>query len=175
MGTEFETDKYKAFDPSADNIQLLIDSPCVYAICAKDITALPECMCSLQYKQIHGYRVIYVGQSVRGVRARDYRNHFCGSARNSTLRKSIGVLWGLQRHYYNNGKYRFMSEDETWLTNWMHNNLVLFYCAADDLDHKEQLLIDAYNPPLNIKNNRNTVNLTFRDHLKTLRCQRFDR
>ena len=38
--------------------------------------------------------MLYVGLSGgRGLRKRDYRNHFKGTARNSTLRKSLGALF----------------------------------------------------------------------------------
>ena len=38
------------------------------------------------------YNVVYVGKSSKSLRIRDYKQHFTGTAGNSTIRKSLGCL-----------------------------------------------------------------------------------
>lgn len=112
-------------------------------------------------------RIIYVGISNRSLRARDYRNHFNGNARGSTLRKSLGPLFHFikLKEENNLSKYRFVKEDEERLSMWMKKYLRLHYCVSDTPNEIEKLLISELNPPLNIKDNKNDINIEFRKHL----------
>ena len=109
------------FIPETDLPTKLPDTSGAYLICAKGIDILPVKMKELEYKYINELPVLYVGiagrptSRVKSLRKRDYRNHFNGKARTSTLRKSLGVLFGFEKEYereIKNSKYKFISEHE---------------------------------------------------------------
>lgn len=54
-------------------------------------------------------------------------------------------------------------------TEWMKDNLLLFYYANNDYANVEKELIRTYNPPLNLQGNFNKTNLDFRKELSALR------
>lgn len=68
-----------------------------------------------------------------------------------------------------NGKTTFGEFDERTLTEWMKDNLLLFYYANNDYANVEKELIRIYNPPLNLQGNFNKTNLDFRKELSALR------
>lgn len=71
---------------------------------------------------VDGYPGIYLGiYKKQGLRKRDYKNHFEGNARKSTLSKSLGSLYGWQenRVYYNDSIYKFQNFCEKKITNWI--------------------------------------------------------
>jgi hypothetical protein len=67
---------------------------------------------------------------------------------------------------------KFRTEDEQRLTEWMKNNLVMFYLDQPNFGQIEGGLINHFNPPLNLRNNHNSVNLEFRKKLSQLRRKR---
>lgn len=162
---------YIKVDPMTDDIQMMasMNYHGVYLICFRKLENVPTQMRLLEYSRFNEYYVIYAGKSSRGFKERDYRNHFRGSARNSTLRKSIGVLMNLERYYYPNNKYRFQSSEEEKLSKWMKENLIVFYKITNNIENEEKLLIENYYPPLNIQLNQAVQNQTFRNELKVLR------
>lgn len=93
------------FIPTIDMPAKLPDAAGAYLICAKHTDVLPVRMKELEYSYVNGLPVIYVGiagrptSRVKSIRKRDYRNHFNGKARSSTLRKSLGVLFGFEKEY----------------------------------------------------------------------------
>lgn len=122
-------------------------------------------------KKIDGYPIIYIGISqTQGLRRRIYNNHFNGTARNSTLRKSLGSLngWRKYRIYDNGGKYKFDEMHEQELTGCMYDNLIIFYWIdlSADIGDLETELINELNPPLNIVKNKSSINKRFRKKLK---------
>lgn len=128
---------------------------------------------SFQYKK-EKYNVVYVGKSSKSLRIRDYKQHFTGTAGNSTIRKSLGCLLGFKLiprdiNSPQNGKTTFGEFDERTLTEWMKDNLLLFYYANNDYANVEKELIRTYNPPLNLQGNFNKTNLDFRKELSALR------
>ena len=171
---------WSKYDPSRDNPDQIPDERGVYIICTKCIGKLPTQMTELKYSFLEGFPVIYVGISGRktsktfGLRTRDYHIHFNGTARKSTLRKSLGVLFNYKKIQYinevNTTKYRFIEEDETELTSWMKNNLLLFYFSAINPEALELELINYFAPPLNLKDNKRDENSEFRKKLSQLRC-----
>lgn len=106
---------------------------------------------SFDYKK-EKYNVVYVGKSSKSLRIRDYKQHFTGTAGNSTIRKSLGCLLGFKLiprdiNSPQNGKTTFGEFDERTLTEWMKDNLLLFYYANNDYANVEKELIRIYNPP----------------------------
>jgi hypothetical protein len=162
------------FDPQCDNPDDLPNQTGIYMISAKNKAILEEKMLGAVYQEIDDIPIIYIGISeTQGLRNRDYRNHFNGTARNSTLRKSLGSLfgWRADRIYDNSGRYRFNAKREQELTSWMHDNLIMLYwfnlnTHIGDLETK---LINELDPPLNISKNKSPINETFRKELKKLR------
>lgn len=168
--------KINIFDPSKDKTKLIPDEKGVYLISIKSITQLPEQMRDVFFNRFNEREVLYVGLSGgRGLRKRDYRNHFNGTARNSTLRKSLGVLFGYEKVHSRNEakstKYRFDIDSEQELSRWMKANLMMHYCTGiENVELIESMLIEAFNPPLNLAKNRNETNKKFRQYLSKLRC-----
>lgn len=168
--------KINIFDPSKDKAELIPDEKGVYLISVKNISQLPEQMRDVFFNRFNERQVLYVGLSGgRGLRKRDYRNHFNGTARNSTLRKSLGVLFGYEKVHRRNEakstKYRFDNDSEQELSRWMKANLMMHYCTGlENVELIETMLIGAFNPPLNLAKNKNETNKKFRQYLSKLRC-----
>lgn len=165
------------FNPLLDDYRTIPNSSGVYILCARDINQLPEQMRGLNYSYLKNYLVLYAGISsgAQGLKNRDYRNHFHGCARNSTVRKSLGVLFGYDKYFYTNGKYKFIPEHEKLLTQWMKSNILLFYYSTNyRISDIESDLIHKFNPPLNIQKNFNIANYQFKEYLLQLRntCKR---
>ncbi|MBU3187496.1 GIY-YIG nuclease family protein [Clostridium estertheticum] len=168
------------FIPTIDTPTKLPDEAGAYLICAKCTDVLPEGMNKLEYTYVNGLPVIYVGiagrptSRVKSIRNRDYRNHFNGKARSSTLRKSLGVLFGFKKEYENetnNLKYKFIDEHEEKLSKWMKDNLIMHFVRIDNPMEFEIYLINTYEPPLNLKDNKSEKNRDFRKELSRLRTR----
>ncbi|MBX4271905.1 GIY-YIG nuclease family protein [Clostridium estertheticum] len=168
------------FIPTVDTPTKLPDEAGAYLICAKDTDLLPERMKELEYMYVNGLPVIYVGiagrptSRVKSIRKRDYRNHFNGKARSSTLRKSLGVLFGFEKEYENEPnklKYKFIDEHEEKLSKWMKDNLIMHFVRIDNPMEFEIYLINTYEPPLNLKDNKSEKNRDFRKELSRLRTR----
>lgn len=129
------------------------------------------------FNRFNEREVLYVGLlGSRGLRKRDYRNHFNGTARISTLRKSLGVLFGYEKVHSRNEakstKYRFDNDSEQELSRWMKANLMMHYCKGlENVELIETMLIEVFNPPLNLAKNKSETNKEFRQYLSKLRCQ----
>lgn len=164
---------FKIFDPLQDDASQIPDEAGNYIICLKDNAKLPKTDSSFETQMFHRKEVIYVGIAGKSLRKRDYRQHFNGNAGSSTLRKSIGSLFGYKKisrsKHKDDGKTKFSKTDELKLSDWMKNNLLLFYFANPSPDDLEDLLIRKFNPPLNLSKNKNQVNIEFRRHLSRLR------
>lgn len=176
--SELPLHQFKMFDPQKDSETMLPDVPGNFILLLRKDSAIPEIIGTPTFTMItvnnEEYRVLYTGISSDSLRSRDFKNHFHGNAGRSTLRKSIGSLMGFKkipRDANNpwNGKTKFNENDEMRLTNWMTKNLLLMYLPTTDYETLEIRLIAALNPPLNIKDNHNATNETFRKRLKTLR------
>jgi len=168
------------FIPIIDMLTKLPDAAGAYLICAKNIDVLPARMKELEYSYVNGLPVIYLGiagrptSKVKSIRKWDYRNHFNGKARSSTLRKSLGVLFGFEKEYEsetNNLKYKFIYEHEEKLSKWMKDNLIMYFVTIDNPMEFEIYLINTYEPPLNLKDNKSEKNRVFREELSKLRTR----
>ncbi len=118
------------------------------------------------------YNVLYTGISKSNLNKRIIEIHFGDNAGKSTLRKSLGSLRGfdfIPRDKKDNGKTKFKSEDETKITDWMVENLIVLYMENPNYKEEEKELINVYNPPLNIQNNNNVENMNYRNKLCLLR------
>lgn len=174
-------DEFSLFDPQKTRASVLPDKPGNYIIVLRSTSSLPikvqisttPILTSFQHKK-EKYNVVYVGKSSKSLRIRDYKQHFTGTAGNSTIRKSLGCLLGFKLiprdiNSPQNGKTTFDEFDERTLTEWMKDNLLLFYYANNDYANVEKELIRTYNPPLNLQGNFNKTNLDFRKELSALR------
>lgn len=162
------------FDPQCDDPEGLPNQTGIYMICIKNKAIITGKMLSAIYQEVDEFPIIYIGISkIQGLRNRDYKNHFNGTARNSTLRKSLGSLfgWRADRIYYNGGRYRFNTTREQELSNWMSNNLIMTYWfdLNTEIGILETKLINELDPPLNISKNKSLINESFRKDLKKLR------
>ncbi len=157
------------FNPHEHTKEDLPDEKGIYIIVSKDLDCLPVNMRQLNYSFIGESPVIYVGISGKGLRRRDYKNHFNGSARISTLRKSLGVILGLEKEKLIGSKYKFIKSDEQKLTNWMKQNLTLHYMILEEPSIYEKDLIIELAPPLNLTYNKDEKNSVFRRKLKEMR------
>ncbi len=150
----------------AGSIETFPDKKAFYIFTTDDLNNLPENMRELDYKKFKNEFVVYTGITT----SLKKRRHLNGTARNSTLRKSLGSLLSLERKYLKENKYRFISIDEERLSKWMLSNLKMYYATEEnDLNELEQDLINTFNPPLNINKNYNVANEEFRKYLKELR------
>ncbi|MDQ0231791.1 GIY-YIG nuclease family protein [Metabacillus malikii] len=163
----------KPFNPLLDNPKELPNVAGIYIICVNSIEVLPKNMKNLKYDLLNGKPIIYTGISKKSLRTRDFKYHFNGTARRSTLRKSLGVLFDLEKKELDKGKYKFIENHENWLSLWMKENLLLYWFTPQinntELESLEKELINLINPPLNIKSNYNEENKSFRKTLSTLR------
>lgn len=168
--------KENVFYPLEDKETDLPDRQGLYLICCRNIEILPETMKNLDFTYFESKPVVYLGISgSRGLRKRDYKNHFHGTARVSTLRKSLGVLFGYEKVQSKTdegtSKFKFIEEHEQALTEWMMNNLIMYYHVTDEkVENIETELIRHFNSPLNLSKNKAEVNREFRKQLSTLRC-----
>lgn len=173
-GKVVSSGKFVKFDPCTGSADDIPDSPGNYLICLRKGKQLPDVGVPFECTTYQELEVIYTGIAGTSLRKRDYRQHFTGNnAGSSTLRKSLGSLFRFPKiardHNTNNGKTKFTPEDEARLTEWMHENLILYFTLHEDPDRLEDLLIQTYNPPLNLSKNRHPVNAEFRLKLKELR------
>lgn len=176
---------FKLFDPMKGCSSALPNIPGNYLIVLREFSQLPQIeltpeLHSINYEGNH-YQVIYTGISSKSIRERDYRQHFTGNnAGRSTLRKSLGSLMGFpkiprDKNDPDNGKTKFNENDEEVLSQWMKENLLLFYSVEnrekEQIENLEKKLINDYNPPLNILRNNNPINKKYRVLLKNLRSR----
>ena len=166
------------FNSNKDLADKIPNNPGIYMLCLKDGISLPIIDINPIYNQFNGLNIVYIGISINSLRTRDYKQHFEGNnAGRSTLRKSIGSMFGYQKiprdiNNSTNGKTKFNDKDEVELSIWMSKSLVLFFndeVRDYDLNQLEYDLIDYYKPVLNIQKNYDVNNKAFRQELKRLR------
>jgi len=172
-----ESFKANCFDPKLDEENKIDDSSGNYILCLRKNSKLPTVSISPTLTKFEGLNVIYTGIAGGSLRTRDFRQHFKGNnAGRSTLRKSLGVLFGYKLiprdKDPNTGKTKFNIKDEQDLTEWMLTNLIMFFLPTADFNSIEIKLINQFNPPLNIKDNHNAINADFRRQLSSLRAKK---
>lgn len=174
----FFLEKFKSncYNPLTDSDSKVDDYPGNYIICLKKKSQLPHSKIKPVMKIFEGYEVLYTGIAGGSLRKRDLRQHFRGNAGGSTLRKSLGVLFGYKLiprdKDVNNGKTKFSTIDENKLSDWMRQNLLMYFYSNNNHDSIELELINHFNPPLNLKSNGSSVNAEFRTYLSSLRLKK---
>ncbi|MBQ0080766.1 MAG: hypothetical protein KBS95_04385 [Alistipes sp.] len=168
---------FTAYIPSVNSASSVPDACGNYIIVLKDSAKLPDIGVKPVFKKFNGNDVIYTGIAGTSLRSRDVRTHFCGNAGRSTLRKSLGCLFGYEfvprdAKDPNNGKVKFCDEDEEKLSAWMKKNLILYYNVNKEFEKHELELIEQYNPPLNLKDNNSDINAKYREQLSKLRARK---
>lgn len=168
---------FKIFDPLKEDINTIPNLSGNYIFVLRKNSKLPDVGIPVTYTKFRDYEVIYVGLASSSLKDRDIKKHFSGNAGGSTLRKSLGCLFGCNliprdSHYNNNEKTKFNVTDESKLSEWIKTNLLLFYYPNKEFDRIESLLIQTLNPPLNLSKNHNVINSEFRKHLTKLRSNK---
>jgi hypothetical protein len=166
--------KFRLFDPTKNTSEQIPDSSGNYIVCLRKDSKLPDIGIEFEMKPYQGFKVIYTGIAGTSLRKRDFRQHFTGNnAGSSTLRKSIGSLFGYSKiardKNASNGKTKFNISDEIKLSGWMMKNLLLYVKTNSNPDELENELITILNPPLNLSKNKNFINQEFRKKLSELR------
>ncbi|MBD3581577.1 GIY-YIG nuclease family protein [Flavobacterium selenitireducens] len=179
LRSNLDTFKINRFDPKTDSETNIANSSGNYILCLKENSNLPIASIKPILTSFEGLQVIYTGIASGSLRTRDFRQHFKGNnAGRSTLRKSLGVLFGYKQIPRDSdpttGKTKFNIKDEQKLSEWMCNNLVMYFLPTSDFDNIEIELINHFNPPLNLKHNSNIVNLDFRRILSSLRAKNIE-
>ena len=139
--------QFTLFDPAKGQ---RADLPAVegnYIVVLKAGCNIPDVLGNFKYTEIslHGvdYRVLYTGVA-SDLKRRIWTNHLHGNGGNSTLRKTLGSLFGYQKS----------AEDENSLTAWMERNLLFAYLANDKRNELESFLIGSLLPPLNVEGSK---------------------
>ena len=176
-------ESYKLFDPTNMVKGLPVEAPGNYifllrpdVVLSTDMIAEQPAFTTLTYDST-AYRVLYTGVTNDSLYRRVFKIHLTGNnAGRSTLRKSLGCLWGYtfvaRDKKPNSTKTKFADMDETSITVWMRKNLLVLFVPNSNFEADEQELIDTFNPPLNLDKNHNTVNLNYRQQLKVLRTRK---
>jgi hypothetical protein len=165
------------FDPHYEEYNKVHDCPGNYIMCLKANSELPTLSIQPVLTKFNGLKVIYTGIASKSLRKRDYKQHFQGNnAGRSTLRKSLGVLFGYPLIPRDKdpltGKTKFPDADEAKLTEWMCKNLVMYFLPTSSYVDTELELIRHFDPPLNLKDCSFGENTSFREMLSQLRRNR---
>ena len=176
-------ESYKLFDPTNMTKGVAVDAPGNYIFLLRPDVVLPINMIAeqpefttLTYEGTE-YRVLYTGVTKDSLYKRVFKIHLTGNnAGKSTLRKSLGCLWGYtfvaRDKKPDSKKTKFADKDEASVTTWMQKNLLVLFVPNSNFNVDEQELIDTFNPPLNLDKNHNVVNLNYRQKLKVLRARK---
>ncbi len=177
LNSNLDDFKINRFDPTKDSETIIANSSGNYILCLKKNSELPNVSIKPILTNFEGLQVIYTGIASKSLRTRDFRQHFKGNnAGSSTLRKSLGVLFNYQLIPRDKdpttGKTKFAISDEIKLSKWMCDNLIMYFLPTSDFNSIEIELINHFNPPLNLKDNRNIINFDFRRLLSSLRARK---
>ena len=165
------------FNPQVDKGSNIPKLPGNYIATIRDIGILPTLGHKIVTQSFRGQEIIYTGISKTSLYNRVWQSHISGQAGRSTLRRTLGYLLGYtpiprDKSNPNNGRIRFNADDEKALKEWIKENLVFYYLPNDTPGVLETELIRSLNPPLNLDENDNPVNLEFRADLSILRNQK---
>lgn len=158
-------DQFTLFDPAKGQRAELPAVEGNYIVVLKAGCNIPDVLGNFKYTEIslHGvdYRVLYTGIT-KDLKKRIWTNHLHGNGGTSTLRKTLGSLFGYQKiprdkNYQINKKTKFGAEDEKNLTAWMERNLLFAYLANDKSKELESFLIDSLLPPLNVEGSKSAT------------------
>ena len=174
---------YKMFDPMKLDSGLPPEKPGNYIFLLRPGVKLPENVIqgqptfnTLEFEGTE-YEVLYTGVTSRTLYERVFRTHLFGNnAGKSTLRKTLGCLWGYPFIYRDKNpnpnralKTKYREDDEHSITQWMKTNLLVLVVPNANYEDDETEMIETFNPPLNLKKNHNIVNWSYREKIKELR------
>lgn len=154
--------QFTLFDPVKGQRADLPAVEGTYVVVLKSGCDIPDVLGNFKYTEVSingvDYRVLYTGVA-SDLKRRIWTNHLHGNGGNSTLRKTLGSLFGYQKvprdkNYQMNKKTKFGEEDEDSLTDWMERNLLFAYLANNKRYELESCLIDALLPPLNVEGSK---------------------
>ena len=177
-----QIETYKLFDPTIMTKGLPVEAPGNYIFLLRPNVTLPTNMIAEQPEfttltyEGTAYRVLYTGVTKDSLYKRVLKIHLTGNnAGKSTLRKSLGCLWGYtfvaRDKKPDSKKTKFADKDEESITTWMRKNLLVLFVPNSNFEVDEQELIDMFNPPLNLQKNHNMVNSNYRRQLEELRTR----
>lgn len=136
-----------------------LNCPGLYCIKLAPNGVLPEPFAS----KLQRHRIIYIGQASTSLYDRFWKQEL-NAIGHGTFFRSIGAVLGfLPPKDSLKGKttrnYKFSSEDEVSIKNWLQNNVVVncCECGVDEMDAKEEELIQNVRPLLNIAKNPNSL------------------
>ncbi len=176
-------ESYKMFDPTRLDKSLPPMQQGNYIFLLRPGVKLPEDVIksqpeftTLNFEGIN-YEVLYTGVTSKPLYERVFKTHLFGNnAGKSTLRKSLGCLWGYSFIYRDKNpnpnkkpKTKFRDEDERAITLWMKKNLLVLVVPNTNFDDDETELIEIFNPPLNLKKNHSVINRSYRKQIEILR------
>ena len=174
-----DLDRFILYNPVTGSPQEIPTGAGNYIVVFREGCGLPDVRLSVQMAKFCGMDILYTGVAgpSSGLRRRITWAHFGNNAGRSTLRLSLGVLMGfmpIPRDSKNpgNGHVRFCPDEETRLTTWMKDNLLVYYFPNDSYEKAEDELIATLNPPLNLSKNANPVNSEIRALISQRRSNR---
>ena len=181
-------ESYKMFDPLKLDKGLPPEKPGNYIFLLRPGVKLPEdvikeqpMFTTLEFEGIE-YEVLYTGVTSRTLYERVFKTHLFGNnAGRSTLRKSMGCLWGYPFIYRDKNpnpnrtpKTKYRDADEQAITHWMKKNLLVLVAPNANYEDDETEMIETFNPPLNLDKNHNMINLSYRMKIKELRNRKVE-
>lgn len=176
-------DSYKMFDPMKLDRGLPPEKPGNYIFLLRPGMKLPEVVIQEQPTfttlEFEGtkFEVLYTGVTSRTLYERVFKTHLFGNnAGKSTLRKTLGCLWGYPFIFRDKNpnpnrtpKTKYREDDEYAITEWMKKDLLVLVAPNAKYEDDETELIETFNPPLNLDKNHNVINLSYRMKIKELR------
>ena len=142
------------YDPTSSNPLHIPTGAGNYIVIFRVGRGLPDTGLPVQMAKFRGMDILYTGVAgpSSGLRRRIIWGHFGNNAGRSTLRLSLGVLFGFTPIPRDagkpfNGHTRFCPDEEARLTAWMKDNLLVYYFPNDDYEEMENELIATLNPP----------------------------
>lgn len=165
-------------DPKHQDLNNICHQNGIYIFTLREGCDIPYTHNKPIYELYDGQRVLYIGQTKSGLNSRINKKHFNGRAGSSTLRKSLGCLLGFKliprsKNNPDDGKTTFEKSDEIKLSQWMKDNLIVYYTIVlDDIDSVENKFINSYSPPLNLSKVPMDRNQGFRSELSSLRSMK---
>jgi len=163
-----------AFYPNRDSSRQIPKLAGNYFVLIRDLSALPNRGYKVSCKMFSGMNVIYTGVSRKSLYNRIRKDHLGSVSGNSTLRQSLGCLFGYEQfprdvNNPDNNHIRFSKENEAMLTAWMKANLIFYFLPYQDYSILESALIRLFNPPLNLDGDLAVENAAFRAFISVLR------
>lgn len=168
---------YIMYDPDWTYRKPIPDKPGNYIVLMQSPHSFPKIGYNLEFSLYKNMPIIYTGSTGNSLKNTIISQELDGNADPSTLRQSIGCLLRYEQiprdlNNPNNGQVCFSSNDEDAISYWMNRNLLFYYLPNDKPEELEAQLIKQLNPPLNLKHNRNKINVEFRSALQDLMSQK---